>query len=319
MLQYYDKVIPISDIDTTDDTCSLGLRTDLTALVASIEAMGIINPPVLKHKDDSTYLIVCGFRRIRACQALGRHEIKVRILAGDFSERELLNLAILDNRSHRPLNVVEQARAIQKLSVHTRWNRLETLSVLLGFPPNKKVFRKINALGRLPEEIQMGLVNHTISFEAAVDLSGFPCEDAISFFDLLKELKLSQNKQKEIISLVREIAVREDVRLSEVLGSEEVRRIMGRCEFNRNEKGSRIRAYFRRRRFPTLAKTEDRFQKELKALKLNEHFHITPPAYFEGATYVLRVTFKSVKDLEDRLQSLHALTRHPAMKRLLER
>jgi ParB/RepB/Spo0J family partition protein len=318
MLQYDDKVISISDIDTTDDTCCLSLHSDLAPLIASIQAIGLINLPVLRNKDNSTYLIVCGFRRIKACESLGWHEIKVRVLMGDLSEHDLLKLAILDNRSHRPLNIVEQARGIEKLSTHRSANSLETLSSLLGFPPNQKVFQKISALGRLPEVIQAGVLDHSISFEAAVDLSEFSAKDALSLLDLLKELKLSQNKQKAIITLVREIAIREDLRFSEVLQSEEVRGIMDEPKFNRNEKGSKLRAYLKRRRFPSLARAEQRFLKELKALKLDEHFHITLPANFESGSYTLRITFKSLKDLDHRRQSLDAIIRNPAMRRLLD-
>jgi hypothetical protein len=213
---------------------------------------------------------------------------------------------------------VEQARGIEKLSAHGSANSLETLSSLLGFPPNQKVFRKIIALGRLPEVIQARVLDHSISFEAAVDLSEFSPEDALSLLDLLKELKLSQNKQKEIITLVREIAIREDIRFSDVLQSGQVRGIMDQRKFNRNEKGSKIRACLKRRRFPALAKAEDRFLKEIKALKLDEHFHITPPANFEASSYTLRITFKSLKDLDHRRQSLNEFIRNPAMRRLLD-
>jgi hypothetical protein len=140
----------------------------------------------------------------------------------------------------------------------------------------------------------------------------------LSLLDLLKELKLSQNKQKEIITLVREVAIREDVRFSDVFQSEEVRGIMDQRKFNRNQKGSKLRAYLKRRRFPSVARAEQRFLKELKALKLDEHFHITPPANFEAGSYTLRITFKSLKDLDHRCQSLDVFIRNPAMRRLLD-
>jgi len=76
-----------------------------------------------------------------ACKELGWHEIKVRVLIGSPTELDLLKLAILDNRSHRQLSVVEQAHGIQKLSPHVpRRNRLQILSSLLGFPQNQGGF-----------------------------------------------------------------------------------------------------------------------------------------------------------------------------------
>jgi ParB/RepB/Spo0J family partition protein len=317
---YDDKVVPISAIDTTDHACDLSLGADPNPLVASIKAVGLINPPVLSVKNNGTYRIVCGFRRVEACSSLGWPEINGRVLVGDLSELDLLKLAILDNRSHRPLNIVEQGRAIQKLRAHIPVkNRLEVLASLLGFPPNRKVFQKISVLGRLPEMVQAGILDETISFEAGADLSCLSREEALAFFDVLEGLKLSQNKQREIIRLVREIAAREDLQALQVLQGEDIRAIVDSPESNRNEKGSMFRAYLKRRRFPTLVEAEERFLKELKALKLNEDVHITPPPYFEGGSYTLRMTFKNLEDFHRGRQALNAMAKNPTLKRLLER
>lgn len=319
IFNYADKAISVSEINTKDDTFRLSLRTDPDALVASIRAVGLINPPILRQRHDFKYQIVCGFRRVIACKALGWSVIKTRVIKGSPSELDTLKLAILDNRSHRELNVVEQARGIQKLSPHLpSRNRLQMLSSLLGFPQSQKVFKKIDALSLLPEVIQSSIIDEIVSFEAAVDLSRFSHEDALSFFELFRVLKLSQNKQREVITLVQEIAIRENIKPVEVLQSKEVGAILDRPELNRNEKGAKVRACLKRCRFPTLAKTEERFSKEVKALKLNEHIHITAHSYFEGGPHTLRMTFKSMKDFEEHRKTLDAMAKNPAFKRLLE-
>lgn len=316
---YTDQVIPISEIDLTDDTCFIGLRADPGTLVASIQAVGLISPPVLRQKHDFKYQIVCGFRRVKACWSLGWREIRVQVLLGDLSELDLLKLSIWDNRSHRSLNVIEQAQGIKKLSAHIpAGDRLEVLASILGFPSNQKVFGKLSKLSRLPESIQAGLLDETIAFEAAVDLCESSPEDALTFFDLFSGLKLSQNKQREVIMLVQEIAIREDLQPGDVLKSKEIRTIMDRPELNRNEKGSKIRSYLKQRRFPELTKAEERFSKELKALKLNEHINIAAPSYFEGGRYTLRMTFEDMKDFDERRKTLDDMAKNPALRRLLE-
>ena len=318
-MKFTDKLVHIAEIDLQDDTCRLSLSTDPNALLVSIKTLGLINPPVLRQRQDRKYQIVCGFRRITACNALGLSEIKVRVLDESFNEVDALKLAILDNRSHRNLSVVEQAQGIQKLSDHLpRQNRLEILSSLLGFPENHKVYKKIKTLSLLPLVIQAGVEDEIVSFEAAVDLNGFSHEDCLSFFELFKTLKLSQNKQREVVTLVQEIALRENLTPVEVLQSEEIRTILEQPELNKNEKGSKARAYLKRRRFPTLTKAEKRFTKELKALKLNEHFKITAPPYFEGGPHKLRMTFKSIKEFNECRKTLDAMAKNPAFKRLLE-
>jgi len=317
-IQYDDKVVPISQIDITDDTCCLSLHIDPTDLVSAIQAVGLINPPVLIQKDNGVYGIVCGFRRIGACRSLGWTEIHGRVLGKGLSELDLLKLAILDNRSHRPLNVVEQAQGVQKLSPHIpAKNRLEVLSSLLGFPPNRKVYSKISALCRLPEVMLVGLLQGALSFEAAVDLSRLAPDEAMAFFEVLGRLKLSQNKQREIIRLTQEIAMREDHQSARVLQCADVKAILDSHDLNRNEKGAMLRAYLKRRRFPALVEAEEKFLKELRALKLNENTHITPPPYFEGDSYTLRMTFKNLEDFEKGRDILNAMAKNPALKRLL--
>jgi hypothetical protein len=50
LLTYTDEVIPISNIDASDQTCLLGLHSDAEALVHSIQNVGLINPPLLMDK-----------------------------------------------------------------------------------------------------------------------------------------------------------------------------------------------------------------------------------------------------------------------------
>jgi len=313
------KTVPISEIDITDDACHLGLSVDATDLVSSVEAVGLINPPILKHRQEQKYQIVCGFRRVLACKTLGWDKIESCVLSEKLADFDLLRLAVLDNRSHRQLNVVEQARGISKLAPHVPpRDRLRLLSSLLGFPENRKVFEKLEALSGLPEPIQGGVVEETISFEGAVFLARLSPEDASSCFHMLKPLRLSQNKQTEIITWVQEIAIREDIQPEELIRSEDVRTILENPDLNRNERSSKLRAYLRKRRFPNLAQAEEKFSREAGTLKLDEHVHLSPPPHFEGGSYSLRMTFKTLEDFNKRLNALTDIAKNPALKRLLK-
>jgi len=318
VFDYQDMMISMSEIDTEDDTCSLNIGADFEPLVSSIRDVGLTNPPVLRKREDLKYQIVCGFRRVMACKALGWRELKVRVLQGTYTELDTLKLAILDNRSHRHLNTVEQARGIEKLSsILPKRNRLQALSSLLGFPQNEKVIRKLEALSRLSVAIQTGVTDGSVSFEAAVHLSEFSDEDALSFLNLFKRLKFSQSKQREVVALVGEIAIREELQPGEVLRSKDIRTLLDHPELNQNEKGSKVRAYLKQRRFPALTRAEETFSRELRALKLDEHMHWTAPSYFEGGAHTLHITFKSIKDFEERRKSLDAIAKNPALRRLL--
>jgi ParB-like chromosome segregation protein Spo0J len=320
-LKTENRVIPLSAIDFNDRTCLLWPHVAVGRdFLQSIENVGLINPPLLVDKKDGTYSIVCGFRRVRACEMLGWREINVQILQGQHTLSDLLQIAIWDNRSHRTLNVVEQARGIRALDhpiPHAR--SVEFFSTLLGFPPNKKVFQKIERIGWLPKAIQAGLIEAKISIEAAVSLGELASEDAILIYRLLANLKMSQNKEKEVVMLIGEIAAMEELKISDVLYQLDIPAIMENENFNRNEKGAKIRRKLKQRRFPAVYEAEMQFKKTLKELRLDSTMHISPPPFFEGQSYGLHFNFENLNDLHDCQKRLDALIANPTTEKLLKR
>ena len=95
--------------------------------------------------------------------------------------------------------------------------------------------------------------------------------------------------------------------------------MMDRPDLNRNEKGAKLRTCLKRRRFPALTKVEAEFSEALKALKLSKDISITPPPYFEGGPYVLRMTFEDMSDFDKRCKTLDGIAKNPALKRVLDR
>ena len=63
---------------------------------------------------------------------------------------------------------------------------------------------------------------------------------------------------------------------------------------------------------------EGKFVEDVKALKLDEHIHMTGPPHFEGGPITLRMTFKDDKAFAKRRKTLERIAKNPALKRLLE-
>ena len=88
--------------------------TGLDELAESIKAQGIVQPLVVTTRDRKTYTIVAGERRWRAARRAGLDEVPVvvREVTGD---RELLELALVENLQRADLNPVEEAEAYRSL------------------------------------------------------------------------------------------------------------------------------------------------------------------------------------------------------------
>lgn len=88
---------------------------DMEELAASIRQHGIVQPIVVRALGGSSerYEIIAGERRWRAAQSAGLHDVPVAVL--DVSERQALELAIVENVQRADLKPLEEARGYQAL------------------------------------------------------------------------------------------------------------------------------------------------------------------------------------------------------------
>ena len=80
---------------------------DVASLGRSIEDFGLLQPIVVRL--DGT--LVCGLRRIMACELLGRPEIPCYVCESVEDEYELLRAQLEENTCRKPLTPEELARA----------------------------------------------------------------------------------------------------------------------------------------------------------------------------------------------------------------
>ncbi len=85
----------------------------LSALAASIEASGVVQPLLVRPLPDGSYELVAGERRWRAAQQAGLE--KVPAVVRDQAEAERLQAALIENMVREDLNPVEEARACAAL------------------------------------------------------------------------------------------------------------------------------------------------------------------------------------------------------------
>lgn len=81
-------------------------------LAESIKQHGIIQPLVLK-KEGNIYTIIAGERRWRAAKSIGLKEVPAVIL--NLSDKEVLEVSLIENIQREDLNPIEEALAYKKL------------------------------------------------------------------------------------------------------------------------------------------------------------------------------------------------------------
>lgn len=84
----------------------------LSELAASIKEHGVIQPVIVRPHSEG-YELVVGERRLRACKQLGLEKIPAVIRA--LSDRDMTEMALIENIQRHDLNPIEEAKAYKKL------------------------------------------------------------------------------------------------------------------------------------------------------------------------------------------------------------
>jgi ParB family chromosome partitioning protein len=89
---------------------------DLDDLAASVREKGIVQPILVRPVADAinAFEIIAGERRWRAAQKAGLHEVPV--VVHEVSDKEALELAIIENVQRSDLNPLEEAQGYQQLT-----------------------------------------------------------------------------------------------------------------------------------------------------------------------------------------------------------
>ena len=132
----------------------------LADLASSIREKGVIQPIIVRQsgRKPDEYEIVAGERRWRAAQLAKLHHIPV--LVRDFSDIEVLEVAIIENIQRADLNPIEEALGYSQLMEkfgHTQ----EKLSEVLG--KSRSHIANTVRLAQLPEIIQEYLRTEQLS------------------------------------------------------------------------------------------------------------------------------------------------------------
>ncbi|AQQ09965.1 putative chromosome-partitioning protein ParB [Sedimentisphaera cyanobacteriorum] len=144
---------------------------ELTKLVDSIKANGIVQPIVVK-KVNRGYQLIAGERRWRAAKLAGNKTIPSIIK--EASDEQMLEMALIENIHRSDLNPIERATAYKE---YTDNFGLSQTQVAERLGENRSVVANHIRLLELPEEVKEMLVNNALSMGQARALLALPDEN----------------------------------------------------------------------------------------------------------------------------------------------
>ena len=157
---------------------------EIRELSESIKNQGLIQPIVVREASGNMYEIIAGERRWRACQLAGLHSVNCVVMSVD--DKNVYELALIENIQRENLNVVEEANAYKNL-IELNGMKNEELSKKIG-KSSSHISNLIRILD-LDQEIHQMIISGKISMGHARALIGVP--DAVDKAKEIFEKKLS--------------------------------------------------------------------------------------------------------------------------------
>lgn len=186
-----EQSVPIEKVQPNPDQPRQAFAKEaLDELAASIKEKGIIQPLIVRKKGDS-FEIVAGERRWRAAQQAQLHEVPV--IVRDFTDTEVLEVAIIENIQRADLNPVEEAAGYKQLMErfgHTQ----EKLAEAMG--KSRSHIANLMRLLTLPEAVQSMLRDNSLTAGHARAL--ITADDPLSFAQQVVQRGLSVRETEKL-------------------------------------------------------------------------------------------------------------------------
>lgn len=152
--------------------------SEMASLVESVKQYGVLQPLLVTMSDEGgIYVLIAGERRLRAAREAGLEEVPAVVLP-DATEREQLELALIENVQRADLNPLEKARAYQQLVDEFSLSH-EDIAAKVGV--SRSTITNNLRLLKLPEDIRTALLDGSIKERQAAAL--------LTLFDLPESLR----------------------------------------------------------------------------------------------------------------------------------
>ena len=176
-------------------------QTALNELADSIRTHGIFTP-LLVRKSVSGYDLITGERRLRAAKIAGLKVVPA--ISVDFTEVQMMEIAILENVQREDLNAIEEATAYDSLVKKLGYTQ-EKLAERVG--KSREYCANIMRLLKLPSEIQKLVVDKRLAMGHVRPLLGL--KDEMEMLDAAEKIMKEKMSVREVEAYIRDINAEE--------------------------------------------------------------------------------------------------------------
>ena len=294
-----------AEIELADDSFRISFFYTGAELKNSIQEVGLLNPPVLTRRE-GRLILVSGWKRVLACMNLKLQLIPI-FISSQKDELELFTTSVYENASVRSLTGVEKAETLARLK---KFGASDAILVrrffpLLGIPCNPEYLKLFFSLSEFNNEEKRLIHQKNMSIAVLQALVFFDAEERGLLLHWLQAL--GQNKQRELLNLLRDISQREKQSPLNILSVPQIRELAINDMLSLPQKAEKILSFLREARNPSLSLWTKAFEAVLKKLDIERGILVDPSPYFEGEDLSLHFSFKSREELLTKLGQVKKL------------
>ncbi len=165
----------------------------LEELARSIQQHGLFTP-ILVRETSQGYELVAGERRLRASRLAGLETITAIVV--DFNDRQMMEIALIENVQREDLNVIEEAMGYASLIERLDLTQEE---VAKRVSKSRSHISNLLRLLRLPETVKEMLAEEKLSMGQVRPLVGLEAGDAISIAQKAYREKMSARDVEDLV------------------------------------------------------------------------------------------------------------------------
>jgi ParB family transcriptional regulator, chromosome partitioning protein len=170
--------------------------SNLSELANSIKRKGLLQPVIIRTKQDGYFEMVAGNRRLQACKSLGWRKIICHIV--ELDDKQAFEISLIENIHRKSLSPVEEAYAFKSYVSELGWGGISDLAAKIGKSVSY-VDKRLKLLD-LPPEILEGISNSTISTSVAEELSFIDdTSKQIEFAKIALERGMSSRQTRNLV------------------------------------------------------------------------------------------------------------------------
>ncbi|RWX44906.1 hypothetical protein H206_01241 [Candidatus Electrothrix aarhusensis] len=313
------RQVRLQDINLADRKYALNPFDPEKVLPQSISNFGILHPPLLLEKQDHTFIILSGRRRIEAslqtynsneCQK-DKEDFHLTALIISLNEEKPENqlylfTALLQHQLlGKSLTVIEQAVFLQKAKMVLKEQEVLALLPMLGLKAKPHIPGELISLLDLESTVQLGLHRGIISQRSGKKLSRFSLADQKHLAEVIDNYQLGGSKQQKLIERFFQLTQREQVSVEVLLDRWRDRE--KDKQLNGPQRTNSLLGWLDRECQPRLTQAEEEFRKFCSQLQLPAGVRLEYSLSFEEEQVTLNMDFSSKEELARIWPQLKAL------------